>query len=210
MTGGTEPASVDRAGWRRAVDLEAGVWRSLYRWIRRRPFPLPADTAAFPYVAGVAPVMWVFIAMSAVEIPILHLLLPAGWWRVGALVLGAWGLLWMVGLLASLRMHPHLLGPDGLRLRYGTSIDFLVPWTAIESIHRGSRNLPKSRKVQVENGERGDACLLVVNSQTNVDIQLREPIVLPLRQCPDAVIRIRCYADDPAGIVARARDLVDG
>jgi hypothetical protein len=209
VTSSTEPAESNRGVWRRAADLEAGVWRSLYRWIRRRPVPLPPDTDPFAYVAGVAPIMWVFIAMSAVEIPILHLLLPAGWWRIGALVLGAWGLLWMVGLLSSLHMHPHLIGPDGLRLRYATSIDVLVPWAAVESINRNTRNLPKSRSVQVDSGEHGDTCLLVVNSQTNVDIHLREPVFLPLRRCPGAVIRVRCYADDPAAFVARARDMVD-
>lgn len=134
--------------------------------------------------------------------------MPAGWWRVGALVLGAWGLLWMVGLLASLHQHPHLLGPTGLRLRYGGSIDVVVPWAAVESVRRRSRNLPSSRGVQVDRGERGDACLLVVNSQTNVEIRLREPVSLPLRRCPGPVVAIGCYADDPAGFVARAGELV--
>ncbi len=168
------------------------------------------DATAFPYAAGIAPVMWVFIAMSAVEIPILHLLLPAGWWRIGALILGAWGLLWMVGLLASMHVHPHLMEPDGLRLRYGTSIDVVVPWHAIESVNRHSRNLAKSRTVQVDHTGHGDACLLVVNSQTNVDIRFRGPLSLGIRRCPDPVTAIRCYADDPAVFVALANDHLTG
>jgi hypothetical protein len=202
---GAGPAPVERGMLRRAADLEIGVWRSLYRWVRRRPLDLPEGTTAHPYAAGVAPLMWVFIGMSAVEIPIMHLLLPAGWWRAGALILGAWGVLWMIGLLASMHVHPHLVDPDGLRLRYGSGIDVTVPWSAIDSVNRRSRNLPSSRTVQVDPGDGADACLLVVNSQTDVDIRLREPISLSLRRCPDPVLEIRCYADDPAAFVAAAR-----
>jgi hypothetical protein len=86
----------------------------------------------------------------------------------------------------------------------------VVPWSAVESVDRRSRNLPASRTVQVETGESpdDDAFLLVVNSQTNVDIRLREPLSPGLARCPGPVGRIRCYADDPAAFVARARDLV--
>jgi hypothetical protein len=41
---------------------------------------------------AVAPVMWGFVAVSAVEIPVFHLLIPWGPVRGTSLVLGLWGL----------------------------------------------------------------------------------------------------------------------
>jgi hypothetical protein len=193
-------------GWQRAADLEAGIWRSLYRWVFRRPLRLPPGSVPFSYAAGAAPILWVFVGMSAVEIPILHLLLPAGWWRVLALVLGAWGLLWMIGLLATFKMHPHEAGDPGIRIRNGTGVDFSVPWSAVEAVSSHRKSLEKSRTVQVAETALGPVLQIVVASQTNVAIRLREPLAVPVRRSPGPVVEIRIYADDPPGFVAAAKD----
>ncbi len=200
---GSPPA--DRSVWRRAADMEAGIWRSLARWVFRRPLPLAPGSAAFSYAAGAAPIMWVFIAMSAVEIPILHLLLPAGWWRAGALLLGAWGVLWMIGLLATFKVHPHELGDEGVRIRNGLGIDAVVPWSAIESVSSHRKSLEKSRTVQVSDTPRGALLQIVVASQTTIAVRLHSPMVVPIRKSPDPVTEIRIYADEPAEFVAAAR-----
>lgn len=195
----------DRGALRRAADFEAGIWRSLVSWVLRRPLPVPPGSAAFGYAAGAAPIMWVFIAMSAVEIPILHLLLPAGWWRVVALVLGAWGVLWMIGLLATFKVHPHEIGDEGIRIRNSLGIDVLVPWSDVVAVSSHRKSLEKSRTVQVARTERGAMLQIVVASQTTVSIRLREPRVVPIRKSPDPVTEIRIYADDPPAFVAAAR-----
>ena len=41
---------------RHAVAFERGIWRSLGRWVRRRP-DVPAGAEAFPYVSAAAPVL---------------------------------------------------------------------------------------------------------------------------------------------------------
>src|SRR3954454_8131650 len=74
----------------KAMAFESGIWRSLWRWMFRRTGRLPADATAIPYAAGAAPLIWVFIAITAIEIPILHLLLPTLTLRLIALGLGAW------------------------------------------------------------------------------------------------------------------------
>jgi hypothetical protein len=88
---------------RKAVSMELGIWRSLTRWALRRRIPLDPGAEAFSYAATAAPIFWVFIFMSAIEIPILDLLMPTLRWRLIGLALGAWGVLWMLGLLASCR-----------------------------------------------------------------------------------------------------------
>lgn len=85
----------------------------------------------FGGAAKVMPLLWMFIGLSAAEVPILHLILPWHTARVITLGLGAYGLLWMVGILASLKVHPHLVGPTGMRIRSGLSYDVTVPWNAV-------------------------------------------------------------------------------
>ncbi|MGC5022918.1 PH domain-containing protein [Micromonospora sp. DT47] len=195
---------------RRVVAYEVGMWRSLGRWILRRPVTVPPGAAAFGYSGVVTPILGVFIGLSAIEIPVFDLILrhtvPWEWVRKAALGLGIWGLLWMIGLLASLRQHPHVVGEDGLRVRNGTSVDILLPWSAVAAVSARYRSLPSSRTIQLEQ-EDGAAILNVgTGSQTSVDVVLREPLAVPLPAGPSApVTELRCYADDPDALVARVR-----
>lgn len=65
------------------------------------------------------------------ELVVVHLLLPWETVRLLADVLSIWGLLWMLGYLASVKVFPHLLAEDELRIRYGTTVDIAVPLEAI-------------------------------------------------------------------------------
>jgi hypothetical protein len=58
-----------------------------------------------------------FIGLSAVEIPISHLMPPWPSVRVVLLVVGGYGLFWMIGLLATIYTPPHLIRPSGRRIR---------------------------------------------------------------------------------------------
>jgi hypothetical protein len=48
--------------------------------------------------------------------------------------LGDLGLVYMIGLVKSLRLKPGLLTPDGLRIRAGCLIDRLVPYKQIAGL----------------------------------------------------------------------------
>ncbi|SCE76837.1 hypothetical protein [Micromonospora mirobrigensis] len=188
---------------------ELGMWRSLGRWLLRRPVALPTGAEAFGYTGVVTPILGVFLALSIVEIPVLDLILrhtvPWDWVRRAAVALGVWGVLWMLGLLASLRLHPHVIGDAGLRIRNGTSIDVTVPWSAVATVSARYRSLPSSRAVQIE--ENGQVVVLNLGaaSQTSVDVVLREPLSLPLPKGPSGPVHeVRLYADDPDALVARA------
>ncbi|MGY1603843.1 PH domain-containing protein [Geodermatophilus sp. SYSU D00815] len=189
---------------RTALVYEIGMWRSLLRWIARRP--VVGGGTAFSYAGVVTPVIWAFIAVSAIEVPVLHLLLPWEAVRLAADVVGVYGLLWMVGMLASLKVHPHVVEDDGLRVRNGTTLDVLLRWEDVAAVRQRMRSLEGMRNVQVA-GEGADRVLSVgVGSQTNVDVELREPLVLPVRRTegrPVAVVRL--YADDPKALAARLR-----
>ncbi|AVT40241.1 hypothetical protein [Plantactinospora sp. BB1] len=190
---------------RRATVYELGMWRSLFRWILRRPTG-PAGTVSFGYAGVVTPLLIVFIAVSAIEIPVLDLILPWKIARIIAATLGVYGVFWMIGLLASLRVHPHLVAAEGIRLRNGISIDLALPWTAIETVRKRHRSLSSGRTVQVERTDTRAVLNIGVSSQTTVDILLRKPTVLPVpKGTGEPVHELRVYVDDADGFVTLAR-----
>jgi hypothetical protein len=190
----------------KVIRYELGLWRSLYRWILRRP-PAGANAAAFGYASAVTPIYLAFIVVSAIEVPIVHLLLPWETVRLVADAIGVYGVLWMIGMLASVRVHPHVVGASGLRVRYGISVDVTIPWEAIATIRARNHSLPRSRAIQFERTESGLIAHIVLMSQTNVDVVLREPMTLPLPKGTGEPVReLRLCADDPAALVARARE----
>jgi MarR family len=116
------------------VVTEIGVWRSLFLWVTRRIPGMGPRVEAFSYSRQIAPIMGAFIFVSLIELPVVHLLIPWDAIRVAALVVSVWGLLWMVGMLASMKVFPHLLDGDGLRIRYGASTDVHVPRALVRSM----------------------------------------------------------------------------
>lgn len=199
---------------RTAAAMEAASWRSMYVWLRRKPLTLSPGDETFSYLGVVKPILGVFIGISAVELPIFDLIVrrlvpwePARWI---VLVLGVWGLLWMIGLFASMKVHPHVVGATGLRVRMAASLDLTVPWREVESVSKAYRSLPSGKSVQVE--QEGDRTVLsiVLASQTSVDLKLREPVVFHLPKGPSAPVDVlRIYADDPDALVRAARRALD-
>lgn len=189
---------------RTVVSFELGVWRSLYRWTARLPRG-PAGAETFGYAGPATPLIFAFIGLSVVEIPVAHLLLPWQTARIVVLVVGVWGLTWMLGFLASLKTYPHVVGDSGLRIRHGTAVDITVPWDAIASIGVRHRDLPSSRTVQLSRIDSGTVLHVGISSQTNVDVALRHPVTVPLPKGDEPVAAVRFYADDARALVARAR-----
>ncbi|MFI6130344.1 PH domain-containing protein [Micromonospora sp. NPDC051141] len=194
---------------RRVVAYEWGMWRSLTRWVLRRPYPVAPGATTFAYVGGVQTILVAFIVMSAIEIPILDVILrhtvDSPTIRHAAVGLGVWGLLWMFGLMASLRIHPHVVDGDGLRVRNGVSLDVTIPWAAVAAVAVRRRSLPSSRAVRYDEDD-PTVLNLGVGSQTAIDLVLREPLSVPLPGGPSTPVReIRFYADDPAALVEHAR-----
>jgi hypothetical protein len=190
---------------RRAVAFELGTWRSLWRWIRRRP-AVPPGADAFPYVSAASPVLWTFIVLSAVEIPLVDWLLPWPSLRIALLVVGFYGLLWMVGVLAAMHVHPHTVDAAGLRVRSGFTVDVRVPWEEIAAVRVRRRSVEGSRTVVVAEERGRRAVSVAVVSSTQVDVELRTPLVLPLaRTGGQPVGELRLAADDPAALVRRLR-----
>ncbi|MCF6744203.1 hypothetical protein E9529_07925 [Blastococcus sp. KM273128] len=186
----------------RAVRMEVGIWQSLYRWTFRRP-RVPAGAAAFTYHRSVLPVIITFIVVSAIELVVVDVLVhrwPAV--RIPLLVLGIWGLTWMIGFLAAHVTRPHAVGPDGIRARFTADVDVDLPWDAVDAVSRRLR----TREEKAPRLDRGAGSLdLWMQDRTNVEIELDRPVAVRLPEGEAVVRRVGLFADDPAAFLAAVR-----
>jgi hypothetical protein len=187
---------------RSLLRYEMRLWLALYRWVFRRPEPVAPGTVRFSYSGGGTLLLTAFIVVSAIEIPILDLVLP---WRIARIIssiVGVYGLLWMIGLMATLHVYPHLVGEAGIRIRKSIALDLTVGWDNIRDIRSRGRSLPPGGRTQFEDG----VLAYAVGGGTTVDLVLAEPITLPDKPTGGEPVReIRFHADRPDDLVAAAR-----
>lgn len=189
----------------RAWAAELRVYSSIARAIARRP-AIPRGGTGVGYHRPVLTVLFIFIGLSAVEIPILDLIVhPWPAVRIPLLILGIWGVTWMVGLLCAMLMRPHSVGPDGIRVRSGLEVDVPVGWADIASIAIVRRvDEPKQPRVT------GSKYAERMQDETNIEIELEGAVSVRLpglapKGGTHRVDRIRLWADDPRAFLDAAR-----
>ena len=188
--------------------LELRFYASLVRWVCRRP-DVPAGARAFGYDARTRLLLVVFVVVSGVEVVALDLILhrwPAV--RLPLLVVGIWGVVWMLGLLATHLVRPHTVGPQGARVRDGMDGDLDLPWEVVHAVGRRPQTHPeKPPRVLEEDGEH--VLVVAVSNETNLQITLEQPTALRSPgQPPESwprVRRVRFWADDPQGYLDEVR-----
>lgn len=208
-------ARPDRNWWqvaahlaRRAWRMELGSYQAIFRFVCRRP-RVPQGATGFTYHQPVLALLLAFIAVSVVELVVVDLLVRR--WeavRLPLLVVGVWGVVWMLGLLFAMLTRPHAVGPSGVRARYATEIDIGLGWDAVRSVdHR--RRVVQGKQPKVTVDDQGRAALhLRMQDETNIDIALARPVSVRLPHGPETVERVSLYADDPRAFldaVARHR-----
>lgn len=189
----------------RAWIAELRVYSSIARAIARRP-AVPKGGTGIGYHRPVLTVLFIFIGLSAVEIPILDLIVHQ--WptvRITLLVLGIWGVTWMVGLLCAMLMRPHSVGPDGVRVRSGLELDVPIGWDDIASVAI-SRRVDEPTQPRITGSEYAER----MQDETNIEIELERPVAIRLPGLAPKggvhhVDRIRLWADDPRAFLDAAR-----
>ncbi|GGI48514.1 hypothetical protein BCL57_003487 [Agromyces flavus] len=208
----TAPSAARRLGVTllRALRVELRIYANIGRFLMRRPAIAPG-AAGFGYHRPVLTILWIFIVLSAVEIPILDLIVhrwPAV--RIAVLALGIWGLTWMLGLLFGYLMRPHTVGPDGIRVREGLETDILLSWDDIASVARERRvDEPKTPKITEADGAR--TLSLRMQDETVIRIELERPTPVRLpgtapKGGEHLVDDVRIWVDDPTGFMAAVRE----
>ncbi|MCZ2849350.1 hypothetical protein [Modestobacter sp. VKM Ac-2978] len=190
---------------RRAIAMEIGVWQSLHRFLFRRP-RVPAGAVAFTYHRAVLPLIVTFIVLSVLELVVVDLVVHR--WpvvRVPLLVLGIWGVTWMLGFLAALVTRPHSVGPDGIHARYSTDVDVALPWSAITAVTRRLDTRAEKAPRLTRDAAGAVTLHLWMQDRTNVDVELDQPVSVRLPEGTTTVHRIGLFADDPAAFLAAVR-----
>lgn len=172
--------------------------------VRRRPIVPPGAVVA-PYAREQAPMLLVMVFLMAVETACVDLLLvsldvPAAV-RITVLALDVYGIVFALALGASCALRPHLVSADELRVRFGEYLDVRVPRALISSV-RQARNYNEGGMVSVADGR----LVVAVSSQTNVVVELAEPVTVTRPLGGRAEVRaIRLFAADPAAVVRALR-----
>lgn len=192
-----------------AVVLELTMYRNLCRWIFRRPSIGP-DEEPIGYAQAVTPVMALWIFASAAEMPLVHVLLPWHTARVISIALGLWTVVWMLGALAGLRTHPHLMSESGLRVRNGARTDIWLPWSAIASVTTREVDLPTTlRSLQPLETASGTDLRVGVSGRSNIQVQLHAPRDVHTRKGELTVVQVGFWVDEPRQVAARLRHQVN-
>jgi len=184
---------------------ELNGWRDLYRWVFRRPRVDPG-AEAFGYLGPIRPILITFISLSVVEVVAVDLIMQR--WpsvRLAILILGIWGVIFMLGYTAGLVTTPHSVGPAGLRIRYSHSFDLRVDWSDVAGVRSQWQGLAESKTFQVRASTAGPVLHIPMGSETNTAVTLRQPITVTLPSGDVSVVAVHFHADDATGLVRSAQ-----
>jgi hypothetical protein len=195
---------------REALLYELSLYRSLARWLARRP-DVPRGATPIGYSRLVAPMLWLWIFGSSVEVVVVEVVLRhldqpwAAAARVPLLVLGIWGVAWMLGMLASYRVRPHLLTDTVLRARSGARTWLVLPLDAVESTRVVEHEVPGFiRALHVER----ELALVGAGSRTNLEMMLTRPTTVSTSKGEATVTHVGIWVDEPREIAAQIRPLL--
>ncbi|WP_242440752.1 hypothetical protein [Streptomyces sp. CB02923] len=205
---GGKGAEVGSKG-RRLLAYEGRWMASLGLWVSRRRHGVGAGERALGYARAQAPLLYGFMFVCVVEAVGAEFLLaklPVARWIM--LVLDVYTVLMVVGFQAAAVTRPHVVGPDGLRVRNGARMDVWIPLERIASVRYDLR-FPKAETAGREAQERDGVLELAVAAQTCVTVELTEPVTAVKLLGQRLEVRtVRFHADEGRAAVAAVRDLL--
>ncbi|WP_454278926.1 hypothetical protein [Sphingomonas sp. Marseille-Q8236] len=173
----------------RLAVAEAGLLHlALFRW-KAAP-DIPPGAIGFGYHRQLQPMMIALLLLSCVEIGVTHLLI-AHRNRTLALILfvvSDVSLLYLIGLIKSLRLAPILLTDTGVRIRAGILVDHMIPYAAITAVQAN----PDGATVRAP-----DSWNIALLAWPNLLLRLHPP--LPPRSCwrRDPMRAVALRLDEP-------------
>lgn len=151
---------------------------------------------AFTYHKAIAPMLWVLIGLSLVELVVVHLLLAHWWPRVAIIVAGVTmlGIGWLVHCIASFRRLPVLVDDESVLMRVGRLRSVRIPAARICSV------APPAAIADLKGGRVLNLALI---AYPNIVLRLDPPIRAGRREISTVAHRL----DDPAGFAAAVNRL---
>lgn len=194
---------------RRIMGFDVKGMVSLVLWGARRQHGVPPGATALSYSKAQTPTMLLFLFAMVAELVAAEVVLraigaPVGL-RMVVLLIDGYSILIVLAIMAACVTRPHVVSAAEVRVRYGAFFDLRIPRDLIVSVRR-VRNMNESGMISMD----GEELAIVVSAQTNLVIELAEPVtaVRPLGR--RALARsIRLFADDPGTAVAALRPRPD-
>lgn len=167
----------------RVILVEPRMWVCLVRWVTGH-YP----RTGFRYDAGLRVLIWTIVGLVVVEGTIVELLLglvlPGSVWVWVSLGLHLYGLLALLGFLASWATRPHLFDDHGLRLRDGILAELVVPYAAVVGVRAARRPNFGRSGLKINDGAgllaHGDATVTLTLDPTSPIAVAGRPGSLPL------------------------------
>lgn len=166
---------------------------------RRR---VPPESTPFGYTRGTMTFPAVILVLSAVELVIVHLIVPWLWLQIVLLILTIWGVLFMAGFFADRIVHPHYVTGDALHLRWGRRTVLVAPLANVSAA-----DSHRSHAYTQPHAE-GELLVLTQFQSTNVRVQLGSPVAAAapvarkLRPADFRAVELLLCVDDPAGFIS--------
>ena len=184
--------------------------RAVVTWFRGRTTGVEPGALVLTAHRGRLAMPLAFVAVTAVEIVVLHILIPWPWLKTALLVLSIWSILALLGWHAVGRTNPHFLTARRLVVRHLGVVVATVERDDVVAVQR-------RRSFAVTSPTIDDGVLHLPNPDgTVVDVVLREPVeaelpaLLRSRRRRGPVAKMSLHLDDPEALVDEfaARDAV--
>jgi len=160
----------------------------------------PAAPLLFSYSRALAPPLWAFACIMAIELVVVHLLVSALSSRIAAAILSIVSLVvlvWTILFILSFKRLPVLVDESGVTMRLGSLRTVLAPRDRIAGVRTGWPGEALKRRTVLN---------LALINYPNVMLDLDPPLVGRRR----AIAAITHRLDDPAGFVAAVGRLTRG
>jgi len=186
-----------------AVLHEARLLADLGRLLVGKRAGVSPSAVGFSYSAGTTRTASIFVVISLIELAVVHVLVPWGWLRLTLLVVSAYALILLLGIIAGRIVNPHLVSSETIEFRNGAHVVCFVQTANIERIALKRSFAPLSPEILPDERE----LRLATVDGLNFELRLREPIMAsllsPLVRSEKAakVVTVRGYVDQPEEFV---------
>lgn len=151
-----------------------------------------SEVRSFTVHKNLRTVVFMVLALSIVEIGIVHFAISNTFWRYFLLVISVYAVVLLSGFYVTVRNHPHLITPQGLVLRNGRRLICEIPWSHLR--HASSVTAGEGGDVAID--EDGNLRVPVL-SEVNVRLEVDSPVVAEdLYKGLMMVSSIEIYCDD--------------
>jgi hypothetical protein len=178
--------------------MEPFLYWDILRWLTRRKSREVGTSFQHPLGQSWGPILAITWMLTPLEILLVELLIPWTWLRILLLIAGVWSILYITGLYASIRLRPHLLQGDTLRLRYGLFFAAVIPLASIAAVTPVRGLHTPRRSWGLVHGADG-AAFLPGTDDPNIALSLHLPIPLAnAGQAPQPVSLLYIRVSDPS------------